>query len=125
MFDYFFHSTKINDSECHLSSSNFDKSDVFSIVEILYSNEMINIVIFGCFKITFDGYFVSILEFHGSVWIKAFSDVKSEILQLFRTFSFFEDECFGCEALLLCVRLLMASYFFLDKIKRLLCDLQL
>lgn len=75
---------------------------------------MINVIILGCFEVTFDVHLIGVFEFHGSVGVETFTQVVGQVFELLGTFAALEDEGLGRQALLLGVRLLVGTNFFLS-----------
>lgn len=125
MMQHIFHSTKVHNPKSHFSAANFDEPDKILAIRMLQSDQMIDIVVFCGFEVTFDVHLVAVLKFHGSVGVEDFTHVKGQVFHLLWAFAFLEDECFGCETLLLWIRLLMTSVFFLHYNQNIPYDLQL
>lgn len=125
MMQHIFHPTKVHNPESHFPTTNLDEPDKILAIGMLESDQMVDVVVLGSFEVAFDVHLVTVLEFHRSVGVEDFTHVKSQVFHLLWAFAFLEDECFGCETLLLWIRLLMTSIFFLHNSKNIPYDLQL
>ena len=71
--EHLFHSSEVDNPECHLSAADLDEPDVLTIIQVLQGNQVVDVIVLGGFEVGFDVHLVGVFELHGGVGVETFS----------------------------------------------------